>query len=411
MFTFAFLLSVVTFTHAERAYNVEKTILPEYQLVLPDGIYILDTYESQVLIGEDWQSTQKAAYIYDNSGMLTSYVVTSLQGNWLDSTYNLFFYNSLKQPISYWVSQSSLDTIENVSYKDYFYYSALTNKLDSIKRYYLNSTGALANMIDEKYFYSANFDMDSTYTVYYDEEPGSIAYYTSEKLNYINDTVYSITQNTFYSIGESEFMDLGAVEYQYVFSSNGKKIVDGMNVFPDMLTDLTNRTVYAWRAEDGLMEESVTQNMDLSKVLSVDYIDTLKTSYTYSVENSIMTRIATTSEWVVDKWVPISRTVDKFRNNITGVKRNNMIVARKKFNVNARLVHSNLSISSTETIKAIELYSINGVLLHRMNTDKSSKSFTINLEKSRIANFSGPIVAKVLSDKGLHSVQKVFQIR
>lgn len=404
-----FLSSFYMYTHAERVYTVEKLIIPEYHIKLNDTAYTHISTENQVFDNE-WKNSQKISFNYDYEGKQTGYSVVIWKdslNSWADTMYCMFFYNSLNQPISYQVSQVYNDTVDYVIYKEYYLYNNTTNRLDKITIFSKNSADSLVISSEEIFLYSQNSELDSVITVNYDEDANYVWSVVSEKVNYISDTMYSISENTSYKPHPDSPSICFDIEHQYLFSADGKKKMQGRCLLPGLITE---RTLYSYREEDGLPEIDLNQN--IKSIAEKSYSDTSRIIYEYSFQGQLLIKTSTTEILSPGGWVPVTKIINRFASEVVSTKKNYLNTNKRDLKIKIFLSQSSnpvLSISSPEKILSIEIFSINGVLLHKEKKCPDQAQF--NLSGCKIKNYCGQMIARIQLESGFTSIQKVFSIR
>lgn len=407
MFLLLFTMSV----HAERAYTVERVIIPEYHITMHNTVYTLMSSETQIFDSQ-WNNKKKFSFSYDREGMQGGYSIVNWSDSlecWTDSMYCMFFYNSRKQPIAYHVSPVHDDTVDNVLYKEYYFYDNTTSKLEKMTSFSQNSTDSLVLSSEEEYIYSQNSELDSVTTTNYDEDDNYIWSIVTEKVRYTSDTVYSIFENTSYIPYPDSPAITFDVEHQYLFSSDGKKRMQGKCLVAGVLTE---RTLYSDREEDGLPEMDLSQNID--SFTDKTYKDTSRISYTYSFQDKLITKTATTEILASENWIPVSKKIDTYSSEEVSVRKNSLMPTDRHYKINAYLPHSShpaLFISSSERITSIELFSISGALLHKEKTVHHEDKIRLDLSTQKAAYYCGPMVAKIQLENGFTSTQRIFQVR
>lgn len=395
--------------HAEKVYTVEKSIIPEYQIKLKGGTYTYISTERQIFDNQ-WKNNQKISFNYDHDGKQTGYSVliwNESLNNWADTMYCMLFYNSQNQPISYQVSQVHNDTMDHVIYKEYYLYDQNTNKLDKVTIFSKNSADSIVLSSEENFLYSQNKLLDSVITINYDEDDGYVWSVISEKVNYINDTMYSISENTSYIPHPDSPAISFDIEHQYHFSADGKKKMHGKCLLSGLITE---RTLYSYREEDGLPEIELNQN--IKSIIEKTYSDTSRIVYEYSFQDQLLIKTSVTEVSSADGWIPVTKNIDRYASQVVSTKKNFLNTTNGDLKIKIYLTQSPnpvLSISSAEKISSIEIFSINGVLLYKEKSFPDQAQF--NLSSRKIVNYCGQMVARIQLESGFTSIQKVFSIR
>lgn len=408
--TSIFLLLLSIYVHGEKVYTVERMIVPECKINLNNTIYIHISSETQ-MFGSQWKKTQKFSFNYDNDGKQNWYSVVHWNdslNSWTDSMYCMFFYNSSKQPVAYYVSSVNNDTARHVVYKEYYSYSNTANKLEKINKFSRNSADSLVLSSEEEYIYSLKSELDSIITINYDEDENYIWSTITEKVNYVSDTMYSIFENTSYITNPDSPAVSYDIEYQYHFSSDGKMCMQGICLLPDLITE---RTLYSYREEDGLPEMDLSQNID--SFADTTYKDTSRTTCSYSFQDNSVIKTATTEILSSENWIPVSRTIDTYISEEVSVPER-LITADRQYKISAYLINSSypeLVISSSLKVTSVELFSINGVLLHKEKSIRYGKEINLDLSNQQVANYRGPIMAKIHLENGSNSIQRILHVR
>lgn len=406
-----YLLSLFIVIHAESVYNVDRIIIPDYQITLNNKVYTKTSSENQVYDNQ-WKNKQKFTFSYDDDWKQKGYSVVywnNASNIWTDTIYCMFFYNSNKQPGAYFVSSINGDTISAVFYKEYYSYYNTIKKLENIKSYSENSKGKLVLFTEEEFLYSQNSKLDSVTTINHDEEYDYVWSTVTEKVRYVNDTMYSIVENTSFKADPDSPSTTYDVEHQYFFSNDGKKLLQGKCLLPGVITE---RTLYSYRKEDGLPEMDLDQNIE--SFANKTYKDTLRISYSYSFQDQSLIQTATTETFASEKWVPVSRKIDTYYSQAVAILKNNQKVANSHFKINVFLNHSSnpsFFISASDNVLSIEFFTISGALLYKENMLQSGNDVQLDLSHQRIANYSGPMVAKIKLENGNSMIQKILQIR
>lgn len=409
--TCMFLILLTIYTRAERAYTVERVIIPEYQITLHNMVYTNVSSESQVFDSQ-WENQQQFSFKYDNDGKLIGYSVVywnNSSNSWGDSLYCMFFYNYNKQVIAYHVSPVNDDTVSSVIYKEYYTYNNTTNKLNKLNAFSPNSADSLVLSSEEEYIYSQNSELDSVTTINYDENENYVWSTVTEKVHYVSDTMYSISENTSFKTDPDSSPTTYDIEHQYLFSTDGKKLMQGKCLVPGLITE---RTLYSYREEDGLPEMDLNQN--IASFIDKTYKDTSRIMYSYLFENQQIIKTATTEILSSGSWIPVSREIDTYVSKKVSARKNNPIAIERDYNIKVYLSHSSnpaLFISSPGKITSIELYSINGALLLKEYSILPGKEILLDVSTSRVAKFCGPMIAKIRLENGSSLIQRVFQVR
>ncbi|MBN1604834.1 MAG: hypothetical protein JW915_24715 [Chitinispirillaceae bacterium] len=406
-----FLLLLTIYTYAERVYTVDRVIIPEYHFTLKNTVYTKVSSESQIFDNQ-WKNKQKFSFSYNDDGNQKGYSVvywSNSSNSWTDSLYCMFSYNSSKQVIAYHVSPVNDDTVNSVIYKEYYSYNNNMNKFEKMNTFSPNSTDSLVLSSEEVYIYSQNSELDSVITINYDEDENYIWSTVSEKVHYVSDTMYSISEKTSYRTGPDSPPTTYDIEHQYLFSTDGKKLMQGKCLIPGLITE---RTLYSYREEDGLPEMDLSQNID--SFSDTTYKDTSRITYSYSFQDQSVIKIATTEILNSGNWVPDSRRVDTYFSEAVSTRKNSQQTTSRQYKINVYLTSSSrpaLFISSSDRVISIELYSINGALLLKENSIQPGKEIQLDVSTNRVANFCGPMIAKIRLENGSSLVQRFFQVR
>jgi len=406
-----FLLVLSIYIRAQKAYTVERVIIPEYHITLNNTVYTKISSESQIFDNQ-WKNKQQFSFSYDDDGKQNGYSVVywdNSSASWTDSLYCMFIYNSSKQPIAYHVGPVNGDTVDSVIYKEYYSYNGTTNKLEKINTFSPNNADSLVLSSEEEYIYSQNSEIDSVTTNNFDENENYIWSTVAEKVHYVSDTMYSIFESTSYRTDPDSPATTYEIEHQYFFSTDGQKLMQGKCLMPGLITE---RILYSYREDDGLPEMDLSQNID--SFTDTTYKDTSKITYSYSFQDQSVIKTATTEILTSGNWVPVSRKIDTYFSEAVSTRKNGVITADRQYKINAyvtRSPHPALFISSSERITSIELYSINGALLFKENNIRYGNKIRLDVSNQRVANYCGPMVAKIRLENGSNLIQKVFQVR
>ncbi len=408
------ILLLLVFTiniRAERIYPpVERKIVPDHRISVNQNSYTLLSGESQIYLDE-WQSSQKVLYEYDNEGKLQHYAVITWDATlnaWTDSMYCMFFYDSGK-PISYQVSPIYADTVSSVIYKEYYSYDNTINKLVDMVSFTTNSKDSLVLYSKEDYVYSQLLELDSITTVGYDIEQNYTWRITTEEVRYANDTMYSIFENNIYTPHPDSASISFENEHQYFFSRDGKKKMQGKCLIPGLITE---RILYSYREEDGLPAMELSQNID--SFVDMTYKDTTRIIYSYSFDDQLMIQTATTEIRSAESWIPVSREIDTYTSHAVTARKYEMIAGSRPQCVDAyltRSAHPALIISSPERIKSVDLFALDGALLLSNKISGNKDRIVLKLSNCASANYNGPVIVHVRMENGYASTKKIFRIR
>lgn len=407
MFFLLFCMSV----QAERVYTVDRVIIPEFRITRHNTSYTRVSNETQTF-DSLWKNKQKISFEYDQEGKQNGYSVVNWSNalnTWTDSMYCMFFYNSLKQPIAYQVSSVNGDTVDHVVYKEFYYYNSTTNKLEKMMVFSKNGADSLVLSSEEEYKYSQITELDSVITINYDEDDRYVWSTIREKVLYVSDTMYSISENTSYvPLPDSPAVSFD-IEHQYYFSSDGKMSMQGKCLVSGILTE---RTLYTYRTEDGLPETDLSQN--IASFVDKSYKDTSRIMYQFSFQDQQIIKTATTEILSAGSWLPVSRRIDTYTSDKVFTRKHCLVTSDRDNRIKVHLSHSSnpvLIISSPERISSIELFSINGALLYKQKNIQSGNKTGIHIPHRKVANCCVPMIVKVQSENGLCSTQRLFQLR
>jgi hypothetical protein len=396
---------------AERVYTVDRIIIPEFHITLHNTTYTRKSNETQIFDNQ-WKNKQKISFNYDLAGKQVGYSVVNWNSSlntWTDSMYCMFFYNSLEQPTAYQVSSVHGDTVDHVIYKEYYSYNSTTNKLEKMMTFSKNSADSLVLSSEEEYKYSQITELDSVITFNYDEDDGYVWSTIREKVLYVSDTVYSISENTSYVPIPDSPAVVFDIEHQYYFSADGKMSMQGKCLVTGILTE---RTLYSYRTEDGLPETDLSQN--IASFVDKTYKDTSRIAYSFSFQDQQIIKTATTEILSSGSWIPVSRKIDTYTSGKVIVQRNSPVTADRDYGIKMHLSHSSnpsLIISSPEIISSIELFSINGALLHKQKNIQSGNEIRIDMPQRKFSDCSIPLIVKIQLENGLSFTRRFFQVR